>query len=100
MAGYAPDTTTGSAATTDWRHNGACASHPNPNLWHPTGKPGARSLQAEEAKTICRQCPVIEQCAAWALATRQNHGIYGGFDGNERRAILRRRQRAAAKEAA
>lgn len=100
MPRHAPDTTTGSAATTDWRHNGACASHPNPNLWHPTGKPGARSLQAEEAKTICRQCPVID-------AVRRVGAGHPPKPRHLRRPRrkrtprhLRRRQRAAAKEAA
>jgi WhiB family redox-sensing transcriptional regulator len=37
-----------------------------------------------EAKRICQQCPVIEQCLAYAVSTRQEFGCWGGTSPNER----------------
>lgn len=45
---------------------------------------------AKDAKKICGRCPVLEQCLAWALETKQDFGVLGGKDEQERRAIHRR----------
>jgi hypothetical protein len=34
---------------------------------------------------ICAGCPVRQQCLAFALDTRQNHGVWGGMSEEERR---------------
>lgn len=78
------------ATRPDWRHNGLC--HDDPDLWFPDGKTGPRALQAKRAKAVCQTCPVIKQCAQWALATRQEYGIFGGLDEVERRKILRKQR--------
>ncbi|MGI8810564.1 MAG: WhiB family transcriptional regulator [Acidimicrobiales bacterium] len=52
------------------------------------------------AKAICATCPVREACLEFALVTRQDDGVWGGIDENERRRIRRRRQDAARQAAA
>lgn len=37
------------------------------------------------AKRVCRDCPVIADCLAYALDTRQPAGVWGGLDPDERR---------------
>ena len=32
----------------------------------------------EEAKALCRDCPVLEECLAGALARREPWGVWGG----------------------
>ncbi|MEU8473715.1 WhiB family transcriptional regulator [Streptomyces hygroscopicus] len=45
------------------------------------------------AKTVCRRCPVLDQCREWALDRRIEFGVWGGLSEAERRAILRKRGR-------
>jgi len=51
------------------------------------------------AKAVCATCPVREACLQFALVTRQDDGVWGGLDENERRRVRRRRQEAARKAA-
>ncbi|MCX4546494.1 WhiB family transcriptional regulator [Streptomyces sp. NBC_01565] len=85
----------------DWRHNAVCRDE-DPELFFPTGNIGPALLQIEEAKAVCRRCPVMEQCFQWALASGQDAGVWGGLSEDERRAIRRRaaRNRAHTRKAA
>jgi WhiB family redox-sensing transcriptional regulator len=51
---------------------------------------GASTTQIDRAKRVCSRCPVQAACLAYALATREPHGIWGGKSVRERRAILGR----------
>ncbi|MEU6342169.1 WhiB family transcriptional regulator [Streptomyces sp. NPDC046977] len=87
---------------TNWQKNGACRNEEF-DLHFPAGTTGIHFVQAQEAKAVCRRCPVMERCAAWALQNREPFGIWGGIDEDERRSMLRRLARdrtAARKEAA
>src|SRR4051794_22346437 len=44
-----------------------------------------------QAKVICRSCPVRIACLADALDNRVEFGVWGGMTERERRALLRRR---------
>ncbi|MFE3206320.1 WhiB family transcriptional regulator [Embleya sp. NPDC059237] len=81
----------------DWRHVAACRNE-DPELFFPIGTTGPALLQIEEAKSVCRRCPVMERCLAWSLESRQEAGVWGGLSEDERRALKRRaaRNRAAA----
>jgi WhiB family redox-sensing transcriptional regulator len=48
--------------------------------------------QIAEAKTVCARCEVRGECLAFALATRQLHGIWGGTSPEER-TVLRNKAR-------
>jgi WhiB family redox-sensing transcriptional regulator len=60
----------------------------------------ASDADAGDAKAVCANCPVREQCLEWALATRQEEGVWGGLTDNERRRLRRRRRDAARRAAA
>jgi WhiB family redox-sensing transcriptional regulator len=89
-------TSTASTATSmDWRHRAVCAEE-DPELFFPIGDTGPALRQAEEAKAVCRRCPVMDQCLTWALTTGQDHGVWGGTSEADRRSARRRAQRRAA----
>lgn len=48
-----------------------------------------RGAVQREAATICRNCPVILECAADALDNRVEYGIWGGLTERQRRALLK-----------
>ncbi|MEU1800823.1 WhiB family transcriptional regulator [Streptomyces sp. NPDC019937] len=76
-----------------WQIHGACADEEDPELFFPIGNTGPALLQIEEAKAVCRRCPVLEICGQWAIEQRIDHGVWGGWSEDERREILRRRGR-------
>ena len=73
----------------DWRNSAACRTE-DPDLFFPIGTSGPALLQTEQAKAVCRRCPVREQCLQWALRTGQSTGVWGGTSEEERRALKRR----------
>jgi WhiB family transcriptional regulator, redox-sensing transcriptional regulator len=66
-----------------------------PELFFPVGTTRPAMEQAERAKAICRDCPVIDECLEWSLATAQDAGVWGGLSEEERRDIRRARRRRA-----
>ena len=84
-------------APENWRDAGLCRDH-DPNLFYPVGRGQAALEQTEEAKAFCLVCPYREPCLAFALATQQELGVWGGTSPEERRLLLgrgRRRQVAS-----
>ncbi len=78
-----------------WIERARCRDE-DPDLFFPTGTTGPAMEQTERAKALCRSCPVVRECLAWALDTCQDAGVWGGLDEEERREIRRARRRAAA----
>ncbi|WP_413804295.1 WhiB family transcriptional regulator [Streptomyces sp. OE57] len=76
----------------DFRASGVCGGE-EPDLFFPVGNTGPALLQIEEAKAVCRRCPVMETCLQWALDTNQHYGVWGGMSEDERRALKRRAAR-------
>ncbi|HEX3621337.1 MAG TPA: WhiB family transcriptional regulator [Acidimicrobiales bacterium] len=76
-----------------WRQDAACRDLDTAIFFPDT------EGEAELAKAVCASCPVREACLEFALVTRQDDGVWGGLDENERRR-LRRRKQEAAREAA
>ena len=74
----------------NWRQRAACLAE-DPELFFPIGTTGPAIRQAEEARTICRRCPVVTECLSWALDTGVEHGVWGAQTEDERRALRRRR---------
>lgn len=79
-----------------WRDQASCLDE-DPELFFPIGSTGPALEQIEEAKAVCRRCPVAAQCLSWALDTGEAFGVWGGLSEDERRAELRRRARARQK---
>ncbi|MFJ3229179.1 WhiB family transcriptional regulator [Streptomyces sp. NPDC086783] len=86
---------TSTAAGSDWRSRALCRCE-DPDLFFPIGDTGPALLQIEEAKAVCRRCPVMETCAQWAISTGQAEGVWGGLSEKERRSFKRRSARSRA----
>ncbi|MEV6409612.1 WhiB family transcriptional regulator [Streptomyces bobili] len=78
------------------RPRAACFGE-DPELFFPIGNTGPALLQIEDAKAVCRRCPLMESCLEGALE-RNDLGVWGGTDEDERRRMKRRaaRRRTAA----
>lgn len=48
----------------------------------------------EDAKKICNKCTVEEQCLAYALATGEKFGVWGGKSWQQRKRLLKLRAAA------
>ena len=79
-------------ARRDWRRAAACRDV-DPEVFFPIGNTGPALLQIDQAKAICRRCPVIETCLEWAMESGQDAGVWGGLSEDERRALKRRKAR-------
>ena len=77
------------ATRSNWQEHARCRNLP-PNLFFP--QPTA-AAQAEQAKAECRRCPVMEQCARWAMDNNIADGVWGGLTEEERRGVRRRGDR-------
>ena len=73
----------------DW-DRAACADE-DPELFFPVGTEGPALRQAEDAKAVCRTCPLMSGCLRWALDTGQDDGVWGATSEDERRAMRRSR---------
>jgi len=72
-----------------WRQKGACRGL-DPVIFYP-----ASEEDAAEAKTVCSMCAVREACLEWALAKREQDGVWGGATERERRRMIRQRRKTA-----
>ena len=76
----------------NWQDGANCLGV-DPDLFFPE-----RGASTREAKEVCRNCIVQNDCLEYALANSEKFGIWGGMSERERRRI--RRQRNAARQAA
>ena len=75
-----------------WQEKGNCLGV-DPDLFFPE-----RGASTREAKSVCANCEVREDCLEFAITHGEKFGIWGGLSERERRRI--RRQRALARRAA
>lgn len=68
----------------------ACTPDDNDDFY-PEDRRGRRRRGKDDAaaKRICRRCPHVQECLAWAVETRQQSGIWGGKNPREREAMLK-----------
>jgi WhiB family redox-sensing transcriptional regulator len=78
----------------DWRRLAACRGE-DPELFFPISSVGPAQVQITDAKKVCARCPVRPACLRYALATRQDYGIWGGLTEDERRQLRGRPPRPA-----
>ncbi|MCA1832822.1 MAG: WhiB family transcriptional regulator [Actinobacteria bacterium] len=76
-----------------WQHLARCRGSDASLFFSPTylEKRDVRADREAKARAICAECAVKRDCLDFALSTREPHGIWGGFNEIERRAILARR---------
>lgn len=72
-----------------WRNEALCAQV-DPELFFP--EPGCKT---NEAKRICKLCPVQDDCLEWALWRTELDGVWGGLSERERAKERHDRRRAA-----
>ena len=81
-----------------WTDAAACRSV-DPELFFPVGRADYQNslAQVQEAKEVCRQCPVLDACRAWALTYPRlaEFGVWGGTTEQERRTERSRTRLAA-----
>lgn len=58
-------------------------------------KQSVKRAREAKAKLICRSCPVQAECLEYGLASSDGHGVWGGFNEQERRRLLRLRERTS-----
>lgn len=77
-----------------WQHRGACRG-PQAMVFFPPPQFERKVDRAERerrAKAICAECAVRHECLEYALSIREPHGIWGGLNEVERKAILEKSQ--------
>jgi WhiB family redox-sensing transcriptional regulator len=63
----------------DWQLSAACRGMDVEIFYHPAGERlSEKTARINWAKQICCRCAVINECALWALKTREPYGIWGG----------------------
>lgn len=67
-----------SALDRTWLDQAACLGM-SPHLFF---RPGGGDHT--EAKEVCRDCPVAEECLHYAIAAGETHGVWGGMTPRER----------------
>jgi WhiB family transcriptional regulator, redox-sensing transcriptional regulator len=73
-----------------WHMDAACRQVDTTLFYSPEGERGPRKERREAAaKQVCGSCKVVEVCAAYAIATREPYGTWGGLSEHERRERLR-----------
>ncbi len=73
-----------------WQQHALCRSDDAEVFFPPLHfehKPQREAREAK-AKAICARCPVRAPCLEWALATGEQHGIWGGLSELERKSML------------
>ena len=73
----------------EWHVDAACRG-PQSRVFFPPLTPERRDdreVREAHAKAICGECPVLMACRDHALSAHEPHGIWGGLNEQERRAI-------------
>ena len=73
-----------------WRRLAACRGPEATCFFAPTDPEPRheRDAREERARQICVECVVREECLEYALRIREPHGIWGGLNEGQRRALL------------
>lgn len=73
------------------------ASGEDADRWFPVGQASTyirKSVLEMQAQEACAGCPVMAECAQWAVANREKFGIWGGMAEHQLRATVRADLRA------
>jgi WhiB family transcriptional regulator, redox-sensing transcriptional regulator len=76
-----------------WQLKAACRG-PQSSVFFPPShfeRKDEKELRESRAKAICSTCAVRKPCLEYALRIREPHGIWGGLNELERKALLSRR---------
>lgn len=80
-----------------WQEDANCLDMPLNLFFYEDNERGAqRADTLADAKAVCAPCPVRDKCLEHALSVPEKYGIWGGYDENERWAMLRKMGRVKA----
>ena len=83
-----PSEDTGTSALWSWRLRAACRHVDSAVFFPPDGEEAPhREARETRAKAICGGCPVIRQCAVYAIRYGERYGVWGGLSERERAAL-------------
>lgn len=73
----------------------------DPEDFFPVGTSGPALKQIEDAKALCRRCPVVRECLEWTIqreiaSTGPSDGISGAMTADERAEVIAARFSAGA----
>lgn len=73
----------------EWREHAACLDFPAVLFFgfDETEAPAEKRMREDQAKTVCVECRVRQECLDYALSARESHGIWGGMTDVERRRL-------------
>lgn len=73
-----------------WQSRAACRGPQAAIFFPPTHleRKDEKHLRESRAKAICASCPVRAECLDYAVRIREPHGIWGGLNEVERKALL------------
>ena len=75
-----------------WMDEAACRDY-SVDLWYGADSERLedREVRVEQARAVCRRCPVRQECLETAIDNREPYGVWGGHTTSERKALARRR---------
>lgn len=83
-----PELAAGTLVLWSWRLQAACRDIDSAVFFAPDGEHDPeRSAREARAKAICARCPVIRECATYALGAGERYGVWGGLSERERAAV-------------
>ena len=75
-----------------WRSSAQCRRE-NAAVFFPPTYPEMKpekDAREDQARALCRACPVQQACLDYSLSVQEPHGIWGGLNEMERRRLIRR----------
>ncbi|MFL5737995.1 MAG: WhiB family transcriptional regulator [Actinomycetota bacterium] len=77
-----------------WQFSAACRGEDSSLFFAPNYFERREEKLGREAraKAFCARCDVRTDCLEYALDVREGHGVWGGLNELERRAVLRQRE--------
>jgi WhiB family transcriptional regulator, redox-sensing transcriptional regulator len=75
-----------------WQSGAACGGIAVQLFFGPVGeRPQEREIREAKAAAVCARCPVHTKCLDYALGHSIKHGVWGGFNPEQRARERRRR---------
>jgi WhiB family redox-sensing transcriptional regulator len=74
----------------EWQSRGACVGA-DPELFYLEAgmRMGTKTKHEQQAKAMCKGCPVINDCLKHALNVPETYGVWGGLSADERERVLK-----------